>query len=425
MRRSSLAALLLASTASIHGATAQEDPQTVLTATIAERFEFDTNYRLDDPSPGDTFFADTTFALDYLQETDSRLLGLGFDVGLRALWEAEEDFEWEAASPSGAYLLFEDEGPHLAFDADLSVRTREVNNEDDIDDEALGVDDLSQLGDAREIRYDADVGVVLGPDAPMSYGLRFLGSNIDYDDDTNLTPRKTVEGEAFWTARINPVLSAGIFGSYLRYSADNNAETEVNVAEGDVGVVYEPSEVLEITAGVGYADREREDFGEVTQSDSGIVVRGNANYILPDFTINADGRFTTAAPDPRLSLNFRTAYALARSQIFGRIYNRYTGAASGGANELRITGAAVGIVHELNTVSRVGFDVSYAHQENLDDDDDPDIDRTNLTASYFHDLTETVTAEIGYGYSRRVDDPDDAHGHRFFVEIGKTFETGL
>lgn len=114
-----------------------------------------------------------------------------------------------------------------------------------------------------------------------------------------------------------------------------------------------------------------------------------------------------------------------RSQLFARVYNRYTGAASGGANEVRVTGAAFGVVHEINDISRVRLDLGYAHQENLDDDDDPDIDRTNLTASYFHDLTERITAEVGYGYTRRQDDPDDATSHRLFVEIGRTFETGL
>jgi hypothetical protein len=438
MRRSSLAALLLASTAPIHGAFAQQAPQptlteqetqSTLTATVAQRFEFDTNYRLDDPSLGDTFFTDTTFAVDYFQETESRQLGLGFDAGLRALWEADEDFGWEVASPSGAYLTFLDEGPHLAFDADLEVQTREVNFTDDIIDTGgdIETDDLSQLeGDTREVRYDADVGVTLGPDAPSSFGLRFIGSKIDYsNDDSNLTPRQTGEGQGFWTLQVNPVLSAGLFGSYLRYTADNNADTEVNVAEGDIGIVYEPSDVLQVTAGVGYADRTREDFGEETQSDSGPTVRGNVNYILPDFTVNADGRFTTAAPDPRFSFGLRTTYGLARSQIVGRVFNRYAGAATGGSDEVRITGAAIGLVHDINNVSRVSLDLSYAHQKNLDDEEDPDIDRTDLTASYLYDLTEVVTAEIGYGYSNRIEDPEDAQSHSVFLVIGRTFETGL
>jgi hypothetical protein len=432
MRRSSLAAsaLILASVPAFDGAAAQEqeeDPQSVLTATIAERFEYNSNYQLDDPSPGDTYFADTTFAVDYVKDTASQQLGLGFDVGLRALWEAEEDFDFVAASPTGTYLLFLNEGPHLAFDANLEFRSREVNEGDLTDPGFEGLpDDLSQVGqDSREYRYDADVGVVIAPEAPSSLELRFIGSKIDYSNaGGNQQPRQTGEGQATWAFRLNPVLSAAIFGDYLHYSADNNAETEVRVAEADAGFIYEPSDVLEMQVGVGYADRERKDFGDVTQSDSGPSLRGEITYLLPSFTVAGDARITTAAPETRYSFNLRSTYALARSRLIGRIFNRYTGT-SNGNTEAQVTGAAIGIEHDLNTVSRVALDLSYAHQKNLDNDDIEDIDRANLTASYLYDLTSTVTAEIGYGYRSRVQDPEDADSHSIFVSIGRTFQTGL
>ena len=94
-------------------------------------------------------------------------------------------------------------------------------------------------------------------------------------------------------------------------------------------------------------------------------------------------------------------------------------------DELRVTGAGVGLTRELNSFSSVGLDFAYAHQTNLDDPDDPDIDRTELTASYSRNLTELVTAELGYTYRTRVEDPEDADSHRFFFVLGRTFETGL
>lgn len=432
MRRSSLAAsaLILASAPSFQGATAQEqevEPQSVLTATIAERFEYNTNYQLDDPSPGDTYFADTTFAVDYVKDAATQQLGLGFDVGLRALWEAEESFDFVAASPTGAYLTFLNEGPYLAFDADLQFRSRQVdtgNAIDTVDD--LLPDDLSQVGqDTREYRYDADVGVVIGPEAPSSLELRFIGSKIDYNEVSgNQQPRQTGEGQATWALKLNPVLSAAVFGDYLHYSADNPAETTVRVAEADVGFIYEPSDVLEMQAGIGYADRERKDNGEVTQSDTGPSLRGEVTYLLPSFTIAADGRLTTAAPETRFGFNLRSTYALERSRIVGRIFNRYTGT-SGGGTEAQVTGAAIGIEHDINTISTVALDLSYAHQKNLDNDNIADIDRAGLTASYLYDLTSTVTAEIGYSYRSRVQDPEDADSHSIFVSIGRSFQTGL
>ena len=48
-----------------------------------------------------------------------------------------------------------------------------------------------------------------------------------------------------------------------------------------------------------------------------------------------------------------------------------------------------------------------------------------MTVSYSYDLTEAVSAEIGYSFRHRVEDPDDATSHRVYVVIGRDFVTGL
>ena len=55
--------------------------------------------------------------------------------------------------------------------------------------------------------------------------------------------------------------------------------------------------------------------------------------------------------------------------------------------EQRITGAEIGLTRDINTISRVGLDFAYATQVNLDDPEEPDIDRTDLTLSYGYDFT--------------------------------------
>ena len=60
------------------------------------------------------------------QVRGERELELGVDTGLRALWQAEQDFELELASPSLAFLTFVNPGPNTALDADLRIQTREV-----------------------------------------------------------------------------------------------------------------------------------------------------------------------------------------------------------------------------------------------------------------------------------------------------------
>jgi hypothetical protein len=48
-----------------------------------------------------------------------------------------------------------------------------------------------------------------------------------------------------------------------------------------------------------------------------------------------------------------------------------------------------------------------------------------VTLTYSYDLTETVTADIGYGFRSRIEDPTSAESNRVFFAIGRTFETGL
>ena len=151
--------------------------------------------------------------------------------------------------------------------------------------------------------------------------------------------------------------------------------------------------------------------------------RGDLRYVQQDFTLLGDARWTTAAPTDRLSGTLRGVYTLPRGQITGRIFQRYGGGEGG--SDSRVNGAAIGFTHELNSVSSVAFDASYATQVDEEDDDEPSIDRTDLTASYIHSLTATVSAQIGYGFRNRVQDPEDATSNRIFVVIGKTFETGL
>jgi hypothetical protein len=436
MRLGSLAALLLAGTAG--AAFAQEEETAtgaLLSATISERLEANSNYGLDDPSPGTSYFADTRLSLGYLNETPTQTFGLGFSTGARALWEAEEDFEFTLASPTGANLDYANEWATGAFDALFRYRQRQVNltrSADDFiggDEEPLP-DDLTQFqDDTREHRYDANVGVAFATDSPSSYELRFLGTNIDYDEvSANRVPRYTLEGEGTWRLRLNPVLSSAVFANYLYYNADNDERTEIRRSELSAGVIYEPSDILEITGGLGYAHRTREDtidgVRDTTEDDSGPSLRGEIVYAATNLMVSGEALLSAAAPETRLNATLRASYSLPRGRLTGRVYQRYTGTSTGG-EEARITGFNVGIVRDINSISQLGLNFGYATQVDVEDEGeaDPDIDRTNITATYSRDITEAVFADIGYRYRSRDEEPDSAESHAVFLEIGRTFET--
>lgn len=433
MRRASLAALTVAAAIGIPPALAQQADEEVatLSATISQSAVADSNYGLDDPSPGTSYYGDTRLQLDYLRDTSTQTLGLGFDTGLRALDEAGEEFDFRLATPSSAYLDFVQEGPNTTFDSLFRLRSRQVDY-NVFDDVTNTPDDLSVLeGNTRELRADANVGFALGVNSPSTYEFRLLATNFSYTEETdNLAPRYSVEGQALWTLGITSVFSTAVLGSYYYYNADNEDQDEVHVAEIDAGLVYEPSDVLRVRGGIGYADRTRDqtidDVRSETEHNTGPTLRGDIRYILPSLTLLGDLRISSAAPETRTSGNLSAVYILPRGRVTGRVFQRYGGNQEG--SDSRITGAGIGLVRNLNQTSRIEFDASYAVQvdvDDTDDDDEEDINRTDLTASYVYDVTGSVSAELGYGYRHRIQDPDDADSHRVFVVIGKSFETGL
>lgn len=417
---------------------AQVGADAVITATISQRFEVDSNFNLDDPRPGTTYFGDTRLGLGLLQETPTQTFALGFDTGLRALWEAEEDFELTFASPSSATAAYVQEWATGAVDTFLRYRQQRVGFrrpleeffDPDLDEIIIPDDPAQREGDTTERRYDARVILDLARDAPSAYSFRLDANRIDYSDTAaNRTPRDTLRGSGVWSLRLNPVLSAALSGGFFYYTADNLRDTEIREWEADAGFIYDPSPLLRVTAGLGYADRERRERTgpggtgprETVRTDTGFSFRSTLRYDFEDVVVNATLRVTDAAPETRVSGELRAAYPLPRGNLTGRVFQRFAGGDTG--DEIRVTGVGIGLLQEIDRVSRLRFDVAFSRRENQDDPADPDADRLDVTTAFSYDLTERITANLGYRFRSLDEGPDDAQSHAVFVEIGRTFET--
>jgi hypothetical protein len=196
----------------------------VLTATVSQRFEVDTNLGLDDPRPGTSYFTDSRLALGLLNETPTQVFSLGFDTGLRALWEAGEDFEFTFASPSAASAAYSQEWASGAIDTRLRYRQQRVDFTRPLDEFLLDPDVGEPIqpedpgireGRATERRYDANIDLALATDAPSSYTLGLAATSIDYSERAaNRTPRDTLEGAATWSLRLTPVFAGTLSGRY-------------------------------------------------------------------------------------------------------------------------------------------------------------------------------------------------------------------
>lgn len=406
-----------------------EGTASVLTATVSQSLEANTNYRLDRDSPGTSYYGDTRLTLDLLQQTDAKTFGAGIDTGLRPLWEAGQDFDLVAASPSTAYLTYDQEGPNTAFDSMLRFRSSQVDDQI-LDDDNGTATPLDRLGTARQSRFDANVGFLFGTDDPSSYEFRLRGTAIDYadaDEGVDLVSRQNASGEATWNLDVTPVLSTVVTAQYQYSSVDDDLGTKVRTASIDAGLAYQRSETLRLRGGIGYADREQEQDvsftnpDRTTERDTGPLVRGDVRYATPNVTFLANAEYTTAAPENRLTGTLSAIYNLPRSQVVGQVFQNYSTGSGGDDN--RITGAGIGLIRDINTVSSIGLNAAWAQQSDVQGDD-PDIRRTTLTARYTHEITEAVTAQVGYSYRNR-DEDGAADSNEVFLVLGRSFETGF
>jgi hypothetical protein len=435
MTRNLPAAMVLAGTAGVvpfaGPLEAQVLGQSVLSATISQSFEVDDNLNLDVDSPGTSTFTDTRLSLGLLQETPTQRFTLGFDTGLRAIWEADEDFEFTLASPSTASAGFRQDWASGSFSTDFRVRQRRIDFLDDItfldvvvDGEVIGQvpDDLARrTRDTTERRYDAAFRLDLATDSPSSYSFGVQASRTDFDEDAlDLSERTTLRGNATWSLAINPVLSSFVRGNVAYDETEDADNTTIRSAGVEVGADYAISEILSVNAGVGYEERRREEDGETVEDDSGPTASVGLRYLVDDrVSVTASGRFTAAAPETRFGGDLRATYLLPDSTLTGRVSQDFT--TSGAGDEIRITRVGIGFTRTLDALTNASFDVSYALQVNQDADV-ADITRTDFTAAVNRTIAPDVFATAGYRLRYR-DEDGSATSNAVFFSIGRTFET--
>ncbi len=476
MRRAFLAALTLAGGAVLArdaaaqpaGAAEPVIAESTLTATISQSLAADTNYDLEPDPAGTTFYGDTRFGLGLLRASETRSLRFLLNSGVRTLERPDESVEFTIASPSTARVVYDQAFANAAFDIDVSARYRRIER-DIIDEEAFeepGVppvdpglppvdpglppgdddgalpDDVTRVDDDTfERRLDLNTGLVVGTNAPSSLGFRLQATDVDYSGDSpeEFAPRSAAELGALWRLRLNPVLSAVVFGNYLYEDSteelnDQTQDTRIEETELDLGLAYQPQDRLSVTLGAGYAKRTEKTTvagDETTEDNSGISLRALGSYRTDELAFQFSTRYTTAAEEARFSGDFRISYLRPRGEISARVFQTY-GLGSEG-DDRRVTGAGLSYRHEVNSYSDLLFDLRAANSVSANDAsddlsaaDENERSQIDFTARYSRDFTRVIRGSLGYRLSQRYeDDPGDATSHRVFMEIGRSFVTGF
>jgi len=430
MTRASLAALILAAGGGAVAVQGQTLGESTVTATITQRFEFNDNYSLrEDPNPA--AFSDTRFGLDYLRETSTQRLSLFGNLGLRLLWEDGEDFDVTYADPAVVGGRFGQDWADGDFDAYLIYSYRRLEGTltplNDFEFVPISPDALTDF-DGNENRFRGGFDLALRTNSPSSYIFSLDASKVDYSNvDTDQTdsavPRDVVRGEALWRLRLNPILSSAVVASYDWEKAENATDNEIRTAAIDAGFIYEPDENLEVTAGLGYEDRERlQTFsGErfTTENNWGPAVRGSIRYDTPEeFSLFASARYTTAAPDPRWNADLRADYFLPRGVLYARGYRDYGLNIDG--DDTLFYGIGIGLEREINSLSSWGIDIGGRNEVDAENSEIAAIDRIDATARYTRALTQDVSATLGYRLGLQTED-GSAQSNAVFVTFGRSW----
>ena len=169
------------------------------------------------------------------------------------------------ASPSTAYLTFDQEGAEHHLRRRPSALTRQVDA-----GTASFVDTNGDLAAghpaSRATSTAASSATTPTSTSPSAPTRRAPTSSACWrpPSTTPTTPAPTSCPTTPSRARhsgpstITPVFSTALFGGYTYYTADDDIDSELNIAEGEAGLVYQPDENLRIRGGIGYADRHRE-----------------------------------------------------------------------------------------------------------------------------------------------------------------------
>jgi hypothetical protein len=438
LRTAGLAALsgLAASALTAPALQAQVIGENLLTATISQSVEVDTNVDLDPDSPGTSVFADTRLGLGLRRETQRERLTFGFNTGARAIAPGEGDFEFTWASPWTASAGYGFDWAGGSFQSDFAFRQRRFDFLADeivfrevvvpgwFGDEIVFVPDdvVRRDRDVTERRYDAGLSLAIAPDAPSSYRVALRGTAFTFSGDPGFVDRQEMRADAGWRLRITPRISAAANANLRLTDIDNEAGTTIRAADFDLGLVLEPRDGFTLGFGAGLGEEVRRETVEgrrqTVESETGPTLRASLGYQLAeDLSIGATVRVSDAGN--RVNANVRASYTYPLGTISANLTQTFTGSALG--DEVRVTRLGFGFSRALDELTGVSLAANYAIQSNQEAEVD-DIHRADLSAAVSRTLAPDLSASLGYRF-RTFEQDDRATSHAVFLTVGRTFTT--
>ena len=408
-------------------APAQQGGNPSLTGSVSQRFEADTNFDLDDPSPGTSYRSVSTLGVTYLTETRTESFRLSSDTSLRVI-DDETGTDTIFSLPS-LDTRYSRQGARSSFSAGARFRETPVEFlrpfELEFDDEGgliLPGDPEDFTGTGARRTWGADAALTFGTGGPAEIRVAARAAIVDYDADADVSqnPTETYTLSSSLNLRLSPVTTASLSLSGERFTAEDAEETERETYRLRAGLSYAVNPRLSYSAGIGAVRREEMTTGG-TETETNAALDVGVNFV-PDDTrrlsanigLEETGDDTVATADVTLSL------ALPQGELSAGLNRSLTFGDEG--EDLAVTSARVSFAYPINTISSANLGLSYSLREDLDDPGVEDITRLTLSAGYRRALNERLSLDVGYAYRLREEGPSEADSHSLSVGVSMPFD---
>lgn len=422
---------------------------------IAERLEYGRNLSLDVPDPGNGFIASTILSFGLSSETRTQSINLDAVTGLRLqdlpniddnfdIGDARLDFGYTREAANAGLSL---DAEYLRFDIGFLRSLSDFEDEDGFI--ILPADFADLTGDGTRNDFSYGFSLDGGRQSLIGYNLSLRASGLRYTDTTDpgLDDNDRIDGRFGLSFAFSQRTTGRLDYDLERFTDDSPDEIDRDGNTITFGLLHEVSSTTRFDAALGYADIEetREINGD--RDVSGIVGNLGVERDVPDGSYLAryettreiagrldrlfvgrnreipDGAFGFTLGAARQSGGSVDAIG---SLLFDREY---------GPDTLRVrlsrdilfddeddyfaaTVVDVGYIWGITPLSQFALRGTYALSEETDTSSQ--VEFSNVSAVYSHDLTREWQFNAGLDY--RVRDEDGvgrATSPMVFVSIGK------
>lgn len=292
-----------------------------------------------------------------------------------------------------------------------------------------------------------------GLNAPIGFVLDLKHDDKSYKNVVNPLIFDNTKDSATATLsfKLNPVITGRVSAGQTHYTADDTNQTDRTTNDFSVGAAYDINPVLQLDAQIGYTEVTTDTISGTTQRD-GLTGSFNLTQTLQNGTVFGSIASTRNQNGQRLTFQFGRDLQLPNGALRGAIgvtsadigdsavigslsyskqlpsgsisFNIGRSASTNGLNqEILDTRVGVNYGYVVSSVSQIGLSLDWGKSE----DTNPiggasTIERTDLTASYTHDLTSDWSLTSGMTYRMKTETGKaDANSTALFVTLGRNF----